>query len=178
MKKVIKYILRILGWIMASIIILLVLPGLLIQTPFVKAKVIDFAEKQVNKSLIARLEVQTLKGNFFTHLQLKDISLISKNDTILSASSLNVKYQLLPLLNGKIIVNEVSLKQPHISLVQFADSSWNFQKIVKPQPPKKEKGKPFEMLIDIHHFLLMKPQLISRRLINNCRNKLLISISN
>lgn len=154
MKKVIKYILRILGWIMASIIILLAIAGLLIQTPYVKSKVIDFAEEQVNKSLSARLEVRTLKGNFFTHLQLKDIFLISKNDTLLSVSSLNVKYQLLPLLHGKIVVNEVSLEQPHISLLQFADSSWNFQKIIKPQPPKKEKGKPFTMLIDIHHFLL------------------------
>jgi translocation and assembly module TamB len=78
MKKVIKHILRILGWMILGIIILLVLVSLLIQTRPVKNKLADVAENQSSKFIHGELAVGKIDGNFFTEIILEDF-LVSYN---------------------------------------------------------------------------------------------------
>jgi translocation and assembly module TamB len=154
MKKIIKYTVKIIVWLFSGIIILIAVLALAIQLPVVKTQIVKIAEKQVNKILEADIAVGKLSGNFFTHLQLDDVSLIVlEKDTLAHISSLQVRYKLLPLLKGKILVKEVIINNPYVHLAQLQDSTWNVQYIVKPSEDDSDTSS-FNMLVQIEHVLL------------------------
>lgn len=120
-------------WLLIGIIALLVLVLVAIQTAPVKRQIVRIAENQVNNILNAELSVGELRGNFFTHLGLADVVLLSaEKDTVAVIPELSLRYKLLPLLSGKIVVDELIIERPSIWLAQMPDSTWNVQHIVKP----------------------------------------------
>ena len=131
--KVVRKIMRIVGWVLLGIVGLLVLVLIAIQTSFVKKQIVRFAEKQVNTMLNAELSVGRLSGNLFTNIQLDNVLLKSlQSDTLAYIPALHLKYKLLPLLKGEIILNEIIIDKPFIYVEQMADSTWNLQHIMKP----------------------------------------------
>lgn len=131
--RAVKLTLKILGWILAGIIILILAALLLIQTAFVKRQIVRIAENQVNKNLYAVLSVGKLRGDFLTHLEMDNVLLTSLDrDTIAYVPAIHLGYRLWPLLKGEIWVKKILFDQPYINLVQMSDSSWNVANIVKP----------------------------------------------
>ena len=154
--KILKKILKIIGWFLLGIILLVVIVLVAIQTSPVKEQIVKIAEKQVNNLLNAELSVGELTGNFFTHLGLNDVLLVSdKKDTIAYIERLNLKYKLLPLLKSKIDVEEVIIDRPYVFLEQFSDSTWNLQYITKPSDKEKDTlPVNFNMLVNLERFNL------------------------
>lgn len=126
-----------------------------IQLPIIKIQIVKIAEKQVNKILEADIAVGKLSGNFFTHLQLNDVLLtVLENDTLAYVPSLQLRYKLLPLLKGKIVITKVVIEDPYVHLAQLQDSTWNVQYIVKPSKDDSDTRSSFTMLVQIEHALL------------------------
>ncbi len=135
MKKVLIYTLRILGWTLLGIVIILLFASVLLQTRPVKNKLTGIAEKQASKVLNGNLTIGRLDGNFFTGIELKDVLLTLGNDTVAYIKELDVSYNPLPLLHGEISLSSANIEAPRIYLEQNQDSTWNVQNLVKPSEP-------------------------------------------
>lgn len=134
LKKIIK-------GLIIFIIVLLMLPVLALlalQTPFAKAKLAEFAEKQLNEMLNAELTIGKIEGNFISKLNVADILLMQENDTVAYLEKIGLKYRLTALLKSEILVEEVNIASPLLLLVQHNDSTWNFAKLMKPTPDEPE----------------------------------------
>lgn len=138
MKKGIKYSLIIPGWFILGVLILLVLTGLLIQTGPVKQKIIAIAEKQVPRFINGNLTFGKIDGNFFTHLSIKNIQLVSANDTIAVIGQINARYNLWALRHKTLEIDTLEIIDPRILLKQLDDTTWNVQHILKTRPVKKK----------------------------------------
>ena len=155
--KIIKCTAKILAWCLGSIVALLFAALFALQTPFVKRKIADVAERQVNGLLNAELSVGRLRGNLFTHIGLDDLLLLSPaRDTIASVSRLELSYSLFPLLDGVIWVDDITLDRPYVHLQQYPDSSWNVATILKPTDNDADTtaSTPFGMTVRLNRFLL------------------------
>lgn len=138
MAKVVRYSLLILGWTIALVLILVFLAVLLLQTEPVRKKLAVVAERQASRFLTGKLSVGSIEGNFYSHLKLNELLLKDQTDTVAFIKSLDVRYNLWPLLNGKLEIRSALLDRPRIRLVQINDSTWNIQQLVKPSESKAE----------------------------------------
>jgi len=159
MKKIVKHIFRGLSIVFVSLIGFILLILIALQTPFVKTKLSDFAESQVEKNLNARLDIGKIEGNFINGLNLKYVTFKTSTDTLAKIRSVKVKYQLLPLLSGKILIKSAEIDQPIFRLQQYKDGSWNFQHLAKPEKKAPKKATPFSMKIAIENFRLNNARL-------------------
>jgi len=132
MKKVITYTLKILGWTILGIVTILLLAVLLLQTSFIKKKIASFAEKQANTFINGELTLGEIGGNFFSRISLKNILITQNGDTVGYIQELKASYNLLPLIDGKLDLQNVQLSGPRIFLKQINDSTWNIQQLIKP----------------------------------------------
>lgn len=148
--KIVKKIGKILVWILLGVIGFLLLIAIAIQTRPVKNVISKTAVEIVNNTLNAELDVNRLDGNFFDGIGLENVFMKHANDTVGFIPSLKLKYNLLPLLRGNIVVNSVEIDKPVFYLIQDTDSTWNFLNIVKANPDTTA-GKPFSMSINIQH---------------------------
>lgn len=185
MKQILKYTFRILLIIIGSLFSLLIISLLLLQTPFAKSKIVDFAQDKANEILNATLTIDKLEGNFFTHIELKKVLLIADNDTIAHIEEINVSYNLVALLNSTIDITEVKLEKPYVYLQQLKDSTWNLQHLVKPTDKKDTTSSSFDMTVDLGDFVLNKGRVrinafdtILPKLIDDLNIKLTGSYSN
>lgn len=153
--RIVKGIFKGIAWFLGGIILLLVVVLLAIQTPFVKKKIVSIAENQVNNILNAELSVGKLTGNFFTNLGLENVMLRSTDqDTLAFIPQLHLNYQLLPLLNNRIVVEKIILDNPYIHLAQLPDSTWNVMHIAKPSEEPSDTTSSFNMDILLNKLLL------------------------
>ena len=137
MKKILKYTVRILLWILLSIIALVVIVLLLIQTGPVKKKLAGIASEQASVFVNGEVNVGAIEGNFLTHIKLKNVLLSETNkDTLAHIEEIDATYSLLPLLYNELRVKSLRIHTPTIFLKQLNDSTWNVQNIVKPTEPK------------------------------------------
>lgn len=148
--KVIKIIGKVLFWIVIGLLGLMIAAGIALQTRPVKNKIASVAESQLNRILEAEVKIGRIEGDFFTNIYLKDISLKQNDgkDTLAIVPEIKLSYRLLPLLQGTISVKSAVLEQPYFSLVQYPDSTWNVQKIVRPSENPDTVSGPFTMVID------------------------------
>lgn len=148
--KVIKIIGKVLFWMVIGLLALMIAAGIALQTRPVKNKIASIAESQLNKTLNAEVSIGRIEGDFFTNIYLKDISLKQNNrqDTLAIVPEIKLSYRLLALLQGTISIKSVVLENPYLSLVQYPDSTWNVQKIVRPSEKPDTVSGPFTMVID------------------------------
>ena len=130
MKRIIRTILRILAWFLAGLILLLLLVIILIQTPPVKKQIARIIENQAANYLNAELKIGKLEGNFWSHLQFSQLSLIQKSDTIAAINELDLTYKLWPLIRQKVEIKSISITYPSLKLIQLKDSSWNVEHLM------------------------------------------------
>lgn len=129
---------KFLGWLILGVIVLLILAGLLIQTRPVKEKLAKVASNQAAKYLNGNISLGNIDGNFFTHLQLEDVLWEYQNDTVAFISNLDLRYDLRPLLNSRLLVHSLNIDQPFFHLEQLNDSTWSIARLIKPATNKTD----------------------------------------
>ncbi len=111
LNPVVRKILKILGWVIASIIFLLVLVYVLIQIPavqnFAKNKVVSYIEKKIK----TRVQIGNLSIAFPKQIVLQNIYFEDqKKDTLLSGKEIPVDIALLKLISNEVNVGYLELK--------------------------------------------------------------------
>jgi len=119
---------KIFGAILVLVLVLgvalVVLAKILITPERVKQTVLPLAEQQLQRKVeLGDIEVSLLSG-----IELHDLKVYESNgqELFVSADLVRLKYQLLPLLAMKVVVDEVRLEKPEIRVSRLADGRFNF----------------------------------------------------
>jgi hypothetical protein len=157
-----KKVLNILLWILFALFILVI--GLLLATQslWFKSTVKDKALEIANQNFNGTLSVGELSGNFFTHLELSDVTFLEENaDTLLTIQKLSLTYAPLLLLQNQIKVNAILIDHPNIRLVRETDSTWNISKILRKKEPKADPDttQSFDFVVVLNQLMLSEGQL-------------------
>ncbi len=137
MKKIFKYTVRGILILFSTVILLIVLAGIIIQTNYFKRKLTPIIERVANNYITGTLKIKQIEGNFLKGFVLIDIVLLEGQDTVAFIPKLSAKYKLLPLLRNKLEISSVEIDNPLIFLKEINDSTWNIQQIIK--TPKNEQ---------------------------------------
>ena len=159
MRKIFKHIIRTIGFLIITPVILLLLALGALQTPFVKSLLVDFAELQAEKVLNGQLHIGKLEGNFINGLRLKQILLTNHSDTLIWIPMLKIEYQLAPLFSGNISIHSLTINRLQVKLMQQKNGRWNFQELIKTPSQPTEKTSPFKMRITLENLQLNNAQI-------------------
>lgn len=127
-KRILLKILKITGWVIASVVFLLIAIAVAIQIPVVQNKIIHKAVSFVSGKThtvisIERVGISFPKSVFVKGIYLEDLS----KDTLLFAKEIKVNIDLFALINGNIKLNNVDLEDVTGKLSRTeSDSLFNF----------------------------------------------------
>lgn len=110
------------------VVVLLVLATVLITPERVKETILPLAEENIQRKIeLGDIEVSLLSG-----IEIHGLKLYEQNgkDLFVSTDMLRLKYQLLPLLAMKVVIDEVRLEKPNIKVVRFKDGQFNYSDLL------------------------------------------------
>lgn len=165
-KSLLKKLLRIFGWIVFSIIGLLLLAAILIQLPpvqnFAKKKVVSYLESKIH----TKVAIEKINLQFPTSLSLRMVYFEDQaKDTLLYGNKIKVDISMWQLIRNEINIRGVYLDGIVANLERKAsDSTFNFQYIIdaftseQKKEPEKEDSSTMqfsvsEIQIDNSHFV-------------------------
>ncbi|MCK5729430.1 MAG: translocation/assembly module TamB domain-containing protein [Draconibacterium sp.] len=165
-KKVLKYLLIITSGFFLLIMLFLIFTQTPLFRKIVKIKFTEIAESKWNVDV----KIDQLDGNFYSKLELSDVSISKDSITIVSFSSLNIRYNVLALLNKKIVADTILLKNPSFNIWQNRDSTWNFIELFSKNPPKDKdtlnEKLPFKFLINAKYVAIKNGSITATTFIN------------
>ena len=126
--------------IIVLVIILVIAVQVVVNMPFVKAKIVTVVQDQVSR----KVELGSLRVGFLTGISLKinDFYLYEKNseEVFLGLEALTVKVKLLPLLGKKVQVGGIEIIKPQITIVKRIDGSFNFSDMMASEPAEEKEA--------------------------------------
>ncbi|PLX90866.1 MAG: hypothetical protein C0614_00195 [Desulfuromonas sp.] len=156
MSKLKKIIVGLLMALVFAAVLLPLLVKLLITPERIKQVVVPLAEQ----SLQRKVELGEIEVSLFSGIELHDLNVYEPDGKTLFVGSdlVRLRYQLLPLLTLKVVVDEVRLERPQIRIVRLADGGFNFSDLLEQtkdrQPPRsstaherREGGSAFQLLV-------------------------------
>lgn len=98
---------------------------------------------RVEKALQRRIEVSDVRIGIFKGISLSGLKVYEKDGkaVFVSLSEARLRYQLLPLLSRKVVVDEIVFASPRINVVRNPDGTFNFSDLLKKEKPKEEEQK-------------------------------------
>jgi AsmA protein len=138
---------------------LLVLATVLITPERVKETLLPLAEENIHR----KIDLGDIEVSLFSGIEIHGLKLYEKNnqDVFVSTDMVRLKYQLLPLLAMKVVVDEVRLEKPSIRVVRLKDGQFNFSDLTerpnseasqadppsKSAPASEDSGTPINLLV-------------------------------
>jgi len=154
-----KQLVKISIWVVTILVGIILLVGVFTQTPLFRTWLKDFAVSEVNDILNAELTIGNIDGNIFSNLDIHNLLLSDKDDTLLAISELHLSYNLLALLNDKINVHQLIIDGPEIHISEDSSGIWSFSKLISndatPDTASSENDGPFGFIISVDSFALL-----------------------
>ncbi|MFO7930897.1 MAG: AsmA family protein [Desulfosalsimonas sp.] len=128
-----KRMLKITGVVAVVLVILvaaaLIAAKLLITPERVRTTVLPMAEK----SLSREVAIGDISISIFSGISIKEFRVMMRHEeeTFISAESLDLSYQLWPLVKKQVVIDEMRLKKPEIRVVRNADGTFNFSDLME-----------------------------------------------
>lgn len=163
--RAVKITFRVLGWIIMSILILVVLIVILIQVPSVqnwaKNKAVTYLENKIHtKVSLGKINLRILDGLQIEKLYLED----QKKDTLLYVDDFRVDISVLQLLRSKAMISNIALNGAVANIYRLQpDSNYNFQYIIDafstPDTTQKKVDTTSSFFVNIQKLQLSKLRL-------------------
>lgn len=115
-----------------SVILFFSVVILALQFRAVRDAIREYALSVINEQLLARVEFSDFNGNVIGGISLMDVRIITGADTLFVAPTVVLRYDIQALLTRTAVVNRLFIEQPVIHLLRNRDSSWNFERVLKP----------------------------------------------
>lgn len=127
-QSILKKILKVILWTIASIVLLLIIIILLVQLPSIQNKIIHTATSNISNKTNTRAEIRNVRISFPKSVVIEGLYLEDQNkDTLLSVGKVRVNIALLGLLKHHINVNSFSLEKVTVRLNNTkTDSLFNY----------------------------------------------------
>ena len=159
-----KRAMKVTGYVLALIVVLFlifaVLAKILITPERVKSTVLPIAEKKLHR----KVQLGDIKVSIFSGIVLKDLVVMEKegSESFVKARQVRLKYQFWPLLSRQVVVDQILLDTPVISIIRLPDGSFNYSDITAKKEPAAPEVKPEgkkEMNLLVSEVSLMKGKL-------------------
>ncbi len=136
MNKVMKIFGAFLAVATLVVIALVIMAKILITPERVKETVLPMIEKNLHR----KIELGDVSVSLLSGIQLKSLKIYELNQTEVFVSSdlVRLKYQLLPLLSMRVVIDEVLVDQPNMRIVRLADGQYNFSDLIAGEKLAKE----------------------------------------
>jgi len=139
MKGLVKLTAILAGIIVVLIIAMFIFLKTLVTPERIKQTVLPIAEKSLHRSVT----LDDVSINIFSGINLAGLKIMNRagNAPFISCSGVRLHYGLMPLLQGRVQISEISLIKPQIHIIREKDGSFNFTDMVKqpvPDQPRKQ----------------------------------------
>ena len=106
------------------IVALIVLASVLITPERVKTALLPLAEDHLQR----KIDLGDIEVSLFSGIEIHGLTIYEqdRSEVFVSTDLVRLRYQLLPLLAMKVVVDEVRLEKPSIRIVRFNDGQFNF----------------------------------------------------
>ncbi len=128
MRVFIKIIIAVAAAAALAIIALAVFAKIIITPERVHEAVVPVAEQALNRSV----QLGDISISFFSGIILHDLRIMEQDNTtvFLSAAQASLRYRFLPLLSLRVVIDELRLEQPHITVTRQPDGTFNFSDLL------------------------------------------------
>jgi len=124
MKKWIKVFSVVLAMLLALVVALVILASVLITPERVKSALLPLVEQNLHR----KIDLGEIKVSLFSGIEILGLRVYEQNgsETFVSTDLVRLRYQLLPLLAMKVVIDEVRLEKPSIRIVRLKTGQFNF----------------------------------------------------
>jgi len=145
--KIIKFLRRFIFWSVSTAILLVLLLIFWLHYFFPSETVKKEICKFIDKTYGIQLSIKKLNVSLFSGITLEGFEFAPQQqefDSLFAFKSLILSYKLLPLLDKKLVIDEITLESPSAQLIRSKDGRWNWQQLLDKfkKPPKPESVKP------------------------------------
>ena len=121
----------------------------------VKERIAQEVSARFNREIeLGKIQIGLLKGIVVEDFAFSEFPNF-KNGTFVESKQFSLKFQILPLLKKKVIIDQIELKDPKIRIVRNGDGkTFNFSDLVKPSPaptpsptPSKDESSPLAITV-------------------------------
>jgi len=166
-KRFYKKIIRIVLWIVGSLLILIIIIILLLQTPWAQNIIRSKAQAYLSGKLHTRVEIKELRVLFPTSISLGGVYIEDhQKDTLLSGKKLGVGLNMWKLLHGDLAISTIRLEGITAKVKrQLPDTSFNFQFVIDAFAPAtpaapKDPTDTAQMVITLKKLVLDSVRLV------------------
>lgn len=128
MKLILKFMAVIIGILVVIMIASFVFIKIFISPERIKQAVLPVAEKTLHREVM----LDDVQISIFSGIELSGLKIMNAagDKPFAACTEARLHYELLPLLDGKVVINEVSLHGPEINITRNKDGSFNFSDIL------------------------------------------------
>ena len=120
----------------AVALVAIVAVNLYLQSPGTQARI----QEEIRRSLRVPLRITSTSVTPWGGLRISGITIPGERANFLHASSFHAKYQLLPLLRKKLIIDSMVLDRPQIVWAQNDSGKWVLPALPEPENDQKERA--------------------------------------
>ncbi len=159
---------KILLYVCLSVLFVLFVAAGFTQTTLFKQTLRSTIYKMVDANLNASVFIGEIKGNLVTGLSIDTVAIYVNNAPFLEARNAVVRYDPFPLWNKHISLGSVEIDNPSVSLIRFADGTWNVDRLSKKKSEPDSLPSPWvvtvrSLRINNGHFRLIDSTAQSNR---------------
>jgi autotransporter translocation and assembly factor TamB len=122
---------RILLWTAGALLTLVLLAGVVVETPYFKNWLRGVVIRQANQHLNGTLAIGQFGGNLLTGAELRDVAVTMDNEKVASIDTVKVHYSIPRLIRGGTTVDSLVLDRPVVIAHREGDK-WQLARLVKP----------------------------------------------
>ncbi|MFI5144016.1 MAG: translocation/assembly module TamB domain-containing protein [Ignavibacteria bacterium] len=178
-KSFLRHIPKIILYPLELLILFLIILFFFIQTHTFNQLALNFAFGKLNdawKEKESSVYAESIRGNIFRGYRLMNGGIIVKSDTLMKFDTLSFRYNLLSLLNDKIVVNRVNIQNPVLNISKVLNKKnepvWNFAYLLSSEKKEIDTAKkPFNWGIEVEdlrinngHFRILDTNLSGKTL--------------
>lgn len=144
---------KIIALIAAVLIVAMVGLTLFIKSYLTDERIRTLVTESAEKSLHRKVSFGAISVSLFSGISVKDFAIREKDseEAFLKADAFVLKYQFLPLLSKRLIIDELAVESPRIVITKKADGSFNFSDMTRPKEETsgEKKEKVFDLPVNL-----------------------------
>ena len=141
---------RILLWTAGAILTLVLLAGVIVETPYFKNWLLTVIVKQANDHLNGTLAIGQFKGNLFTGAELDDVSGLLDNEKVMSIDTVKVHYSIPRLLFTEgTTIESLTLVHPIVAAHREGDG-WQLSRLIRKDVKEADRRGPVKPIAIRH----------------------------
>src|SRR5450759_481522 len=107
--------------------------------------------KLVESNLNASVYFGEIRGNIFTGFSVDTVAMYVNNASFVEARNVVISYDPLPLWYKRVSVDSLEIENPSISLIRFADGTWNVDLLAKKKSAPDSLPSPWVVALKSFH---------------------------